>query len=194
MLRQNYQLTETISKKYLTDNDFILDNTVNGFVVRNLPLEYKINLQVYRHPVKENSWNVQLISIYRNDTLLCSFVRNYHHLPILYVKQNDTDYLITSSNYQTITIINLSNGEIKSYVDIDDFNYGCGFCPVYFDWDDEDNTLSVEGCIWACPYEIMICENIDLSNPIESFNNATWKYADDDDIDEDEDEVENTDE
>lgn len=177
MVRKNYQITNTINKNYITE-DYVKHNTAN-FDIHYLPDEYNVIKSDYEYTKNEHTWNVSLISIYKNNNLLCEFVRNYPSISAIYVQQNNTDYLITTSNYQTITIVNLNNGVITSYTDIDDIKFGCGFCPISFDYD--ENTLFVEGCIWGMPYEIMTCENIDLSNPIESFNNANWSYADIDD-------------
>ena len=122
---------------------------------------------------EKHYWEYLFVQIFDQTGKLCAeFARNYYGVDGIVVTQNGTDYFIASSNYQCITIANLKTGEVKSYTDVDDIQHGCGFCPVDFEWD--DGTLLVDGCIWACPYETMKCENIDLENPIPSINTAIW--------------------
>ena len=136
--------------------------------------DYKVTITMYKHQDPEKHyWASMMVQIKNKEGKVCAeFGRNYYSLDGIVVSQNGIDYFVTSSNYQCITICNLCTGEVKSYTDIDDIKHGCGFCPIYFDWD--ENTLYVEGCIWACPYETMKCSNIDLENPIPAFNTAEW--------------------
>jgi hypothetical protein len=120
------------------------------------------------------------IEIYKDNEPYIEFYRNYPSISIAFAEQNSKEFIITSEDYQCITIINLTDKVIKTYTDVDDIQMGCGFCPVDIDWD--EYTLYIEGCIWGCPYETMICRDIDLQNPIDAFNNAEWDTEYDDDI------------
>ena len=142
-----------------------------------LPDRWKIfKTKMDRSDSQPRSWGLLKIEIEKDGKPYMNFIRNYPSLPIAYAVQGEEEFLITSEDYQCITIINLTKKEIKSYSDIDDISHGAGFCPMYIDWD--EGVLYIEGCIWACPEETMIVENIDLNNPINHFNNAEWRFDD----------------
>lgn len=169
MYRKNYGIYPNVTMdmdKYVAGESRELNaEKLNGYTVTATTYKY--------HDPEKHYWNYTKVQVKNAAGKMCAeFWRNYYSLDGIVVTQNGTDYFISSSDYQCITICNLSTGEVKSYTDVDDIKHGCGFCPIYFDWD--DGTLYVEGCIWACPYETMKCENINLEDPVESFNHATW--------------------
>lgn len=176
MQRSNYQeynIGTFKLEKFAPDGD----TKTADFYYNKPPKEWKIQKTLMKNTETERTWGVVKVEIFKDDEFYMSFIRNYPTLPITYAKQNDQEYLITSADYQCITIINLTKKTIKNYVDTDDIKYGAGFCPMSFDWDED--TLYVEGCIWGCPTETMICREIDLENPTEAFNNAEWEDDDD---------------
>lgn len=191
MWRKNYQSIELLDKQHLIENYVLHEVKDISNKIRGLCSPYSVIQQNYKHATKDHIWGSSIIQICSNGTVMFEFVRNYPSFDAIFVEQNGIDYIITSGDYQCITIINLDDMTAKSYVDIDDIKHGSGFCPISFDWDED--TLYVEGCIWACPYETMICREIDLSNPIEAFNNAEWvdedgnDYEEEDDWDDDDD-------
>ena len=142
--------------------------------VKNLPKNYSVYKIVYETP--KGYWDILKIEIYYKDSLLCSFIRNYPTFSaVKYIEQKGIPYLVTSADYQCILIVNLLTGEKREYGDEEGIKKGWGFCPITFDWDDSVSpTLYVDGCFWGADMETMTCSNIDLSNPIESFNNATF--------------------
>ena len=169
MRRENYGLYPNVTidlEKYIEAESRELESKrLNRYTVIATTYKY--------HDPEKHYWNYTKVQVKDAAGKVCvEFWRNYYSLDGIVVTQNNTDYFISSSDYQCITICNLSTGEVKSYTDVDDIKHGCGFCPIYFDWD--DGTLYVEGCIWACPYETMKCSNIDLENPIPAFNSADW--------------------
>lgn len=159
-VKVNHELYEPVSEEIM---HFDHDNP-----------NYKVKVTTWKCKDKtKHYWGNMSAQITDQNNKVCAeFDRNYYSLHGAFVTQNNTDYFITSSDYQCITIINLKTGEVKSYTDVDDIKHGCGFCPIYFDWD--EGTLYVEGCVWAFPWETMKCSNIDLENPIPAFNAAEW--------------------
>ena len=132
---------------------------------------------------KKKYWDICSYDILKYDEeslefkLYMSFGRNYHSLGknlIAYVIQNNKEFLITSSDYQYLTILNLTDKEIKSY-SYGNPNIGAGFCPIsieYFQSSDNnlDNKLKVYGCFWGAPCETLIIKNVDLNNLSSSYN------------------------
>lgn len=133
------------------------------------------------------------------------FGRNYHTLGydlLVYVVQKGEEFILTSSNYMYLTIINLTRKEIKSYFYGIEFKNNDGkiikegFCPVKIIFDqisDTENKLIVNGCFWAWPYENLTIENVDLNDlSCYNFNNENIKreyeeIEEDDEDDEEED-------
>lgn len=111
--------------------------------------------------------------IYKDEIFLLEYYTNYSNAPYLFIKDK---YLLTTIDYQCITIINLQTKEVKTYGDRKRLEMGAGFCPIAFDYDEEDNELIITGCYWGVPEGKMYCEDFDFENPIKSLNEAEVYY------------------
>lgn len=196
MMRQNYKEVETHKYELEAYDIFEERKKVRDHWYHKMPENWAVYSTCMKRSDRPHTWGLTKVEIEKDGQPYMDFIRNYPSIPVLYVKQNEEEFLITSEDYQCITIINLTKKEKKTYGEIDDLRHGAGFCPISFDWDDGD--LYVEGCIWACPEETMIAREIDLNNPTSAFNCADWQsdydddqYCDDDDDDDWEDETEN---
>lgn len=163
----------TISDEFISQNDF------KALFIHRLPIKYSVNVEHFECKNHEKHyWNQCKVHIYENGNEIISFNRNYGAPKAIYVLQNNKEFIVTSADYQCITIVNLTDKTIESYTNEKTYKFGGGFCPISFDWDEDDNTLEIYGCVWACPYGTYYFENIDLSNPTFDWENA--KYIDDD--------------
>lgn len=157
---------------------------VKEIKVKELPKEYTVTKHIYSYYDPEaHYWDMSVIVIYKEGKELCRFLRNYGSIPMIYVKQCGRDFLITSGDYQCITIVDLEKSEVKSYTDPINRKFGAGFCPINFyydeyEWGDKITELMIEGCVWGGPFERMYCENINLRHPIPSLNEAKWADED----------------
>ena len=145
--------------------------------------KWKIIEHKYKYTGEEKYWNICSYDILKYDEessefkIYMTFGRNYHSLGedlIAYAIQNNKEFLITSSDYQYLTILNLTDKEIKSY-SYGNPDIGAGFCPIsieYFQSSDNnlDNKLKVYGCFWGAPYETLVIKNIDLNDLSNSYN------------------------
>lgn len=161
---------ERVPGEYITDFDYPKN-------------KWKIIEHKYKYTGEKKYWDICSYDILKYDEeslefkLYMSFGRNYHSLGkdlIAYVIQNNKEFLITSSDYQYLTILNLTDKEIKSY-SYGNPNIGAGFCPIsikYFQSSDNnlDNELKVYGCFLGAPYETLIIKNVDLNNLSNSYN------------------------
>ena len=171
--------------------------------------KWKIIEKIYKYNDPNiHYWNICSCDILKyNETTntyepYMEFGRNYHTLGyglIVYAIQKGEEFIITSSNYMYLTIINLTRREIKSYFYGIEFknNEGKtikeGFCPVEIKFNqssDTENELIINGCFWACPYENLTIKNVDLNDlSCYNFNNEKIKREyDDKNIEEDDDE------
>lgn len=183
MWRKNYQEYELKNINYSKQGYIVSETKEVTEDIRDLPKNYRVLRLKYKCADPEaHYWDMDRICVYgEGNKPICMFDRNYSGFVAgCYVEQNGKEYWITSADYQCIAIVNLTDSVVKQYVDIDDKQHGCGFCPISIDWDESVNKLYIDGCIWGCPYETMICEDIDFENPIEAFNNAQWESDYDD--------------
>ena len=168
--RSNMNHEVVISDEFISQNDF------KELYIPKLPIKYSVKVEHFtcKNPEK-HYWDQCKIHIYEDGQETIIFSRNYSTPKAIYVSQNEKDFIVTSANYQCVTVINLTDKTIESYTNEEKYRLGGGFCPISFDWDEDDNTLEVYGCVWGCPYGTYYFKNIDLSNPVFDWKNARYK-------------------
>ncbi len=88
--------------------------------------------------------------------------RNYSHFWHSWVQHaNGHEYLLCGEDYQGRTIINLTTGKEQSYFP-ESGHEGWGFCWTAAYASPDSTIVAVDGCYWACPYEIVF---FDFTNP-----------------------------
>jgi hypothetical protein len=96
--------------------------------------------------------------------LIADVKRNYSHFWHSWIQHaNDCEYLLCGEDYQGQTVINLSNAETRTSFEQGAHN-GAGFCWASAYPSPDSKLLAVEGCYWACPYELVV---FDFTNPDE---------------------------
>jgi hypothetical protein len=126
--------------------------------------KYKLVIDYYT--TKKGCWNYSRGRVYdiNSDELIADVKRNYGAFPFSWVDKhtNGHSYLICGADYQGQTIIELDTKQRVDYTP-SSADSGVGFC-----WSDhipspDGNMLMVDGCYWACPYELRI---YDFSEPM----------------------------
>jgi hypothetical protein len=87
-----------------------------------------------------------------DDHVICDLVRNldiFHHT---FVTKGDRELLIAGRSYMSQTIVDLDRG--LEHEPPGDHHDGSGFCWIKCSLSPDGTTLAVDGCVWACPYEI----------------------------------------
>lgn len=100
----------------------------------------------------------------RGDRPIADIKRNYGvfwHKWITHA--NGNEYLLCGEDYQGQTVVNLSKGETRSYFPEDGYEGG-GFCWAAAYPSPDSEVLAIEGCYWACPYDVVF---FDFSSPDE---------------------------
>lgn len=100
----------------------------------------------------------------QTNRLVATIYRNYSDMWRLWVENHKitgADYLLTGEDYQGLTIVNLTSGEMRSYLP-EAAGQGWGWCIVHAELMPDGVTLKMDGCYWACPYEVRV---LDFSNP-----------------------------
>lgn len=174
------------------------DGELKPVYIENLPNTYKVYKEVFKAS-ESRYWAFIRVHIHENNQEILTFDRNYPSLPeSIYVKQCGKEFIITSGDYQTVTIVNLTDLTMESYCNEYRHEKGWGFCPIEFnssydidDSDDEEIELRITGCYWGGSYETYIFPNIDLLNPNLDFSTAECIPEDpEDDYDDDDEEDE----
>ena len=82
--------------------------------------------------------------------------RNYGSFWHCYVEHpNGNEYLLCGEDYQGYTTVNLTEGRTHIYFPDEGYD-GRGFCWAKIYPSPDGKTLAVDGCYWACPYEIVL--------------------------------------
>lgn len=96
--------------------------------------------------------------------LLDDVRRNYGLFWFAWVTRDGLDYLLCGEDYQGYNVIDLAGG--RNVLTFPEAAYkGGGFCWTAVHPSPSGRTLAVEGCYWACPYELVF---YDLPEPTRS--------------------------
>jgi len=101
----------------------------------------------------------------RSRQVIASVRRNYGQFPFAWCEDhpNGHDYLICGEDYQGQTIVELDTAHRVDHLAAQ-AEQGFGFCWAQHYIVPSKNILIVDGCYWACPYELVA---FDFSTPLE---------------------------
>jgi hypothetical protein len=125
--------------------------------------QYRLMTAIHRHP--DDAWAYSSGRAFALlGTAFATIERNYGAFPFLWVEDhpNGHDYLICGEDYQGQTVIELDTGKRVDHLP-DEAKAGHGFCWAQHFISPDRRVLAVEGCYWACPYEVAI---FDFGNPL----------------------------
>jgi len=123
----------------------------------------RFHLLVRYYKTKEGCWSYSRGTVYRKDTgeEVCDIKRNYSTFHHSFVEKSGQEWLITGRSYMSQTIVNLDTGE--EFEPDEDHYDGFAFCWASCSISPDGNTLVVDGCHWACPYEFRFYDFTDPS-------------------------------
>lgn len=112
------------------------------------------------------SWDCSKGVVYGHDSdePIAVVYRNYSSFDFLFVEghENGHDYLVCGEDYQGQTVVELDTGRRLDVLSKGAAE-GVGFCWAVCSYNAEHRMLVVEGCHWACPYELRF---FDFSEPM----------------------------
>ena len=123
---------------------------------------------ITRHATSPGCWSYTKAKVYQegSDQPIAEIRRNYSSMWTAWVENhpaNGHSYLLAGEDYQGQTVVDLTTGE-KRNGRPKSAGYGFGFCWVAATPSPDGTMVAVEGCFWACPYEVVI---YDFSRPDE---------------------------
>jgi hypothetical protein len=123
----------------------------------------RYSLQITEYAAGEPSWHYSRGLVRRVDSahVVADVKRNYGAFWFAWVQRNGREYLLCGEDYQGYNVIDLDSG--ANVLTFPDAAFrGLGFCWVAAHPSPKGDTIAVEGCFWACPYELVF---YDFSNP-----------------------------
>ncbi|WP_143758998.1 hypothetical protein [Paenibacillus odorifer] len=125
--------------------------------------KFKLEIHHYNHVVGIIRYNYTkgIITDSEHKTIDIIY-RNFGTFLFSWLEINGIEYLLGGLDYQGYSIVNLSNKQTKHYVPEEAYK-GHGFCwgeIIYFQ---QKKLIVIDGCYWACPYELVF---YDFSNPM----------------------------
>lgn len=124
----------------------------------------KYRLDIHYYSTRKGCWNYSRGRVYRvaDGELIADIKRNYSTFHHGFVVKDGTEYLIGGRSYMNQTIVNLDEAREVEVSDKDLMKMGTAFCWAQPMLTPDGNTLVVDGCHWACPYEFKF---FDFTNP-----------------------------
>lgn len=131
---------------------------------RKIVQEGAYTLIIDAYSTTKGAWSYTMGTVAKNEKIIANVHRNYsnfwHHFVLNH--PDGHDYLLCGEDYQGQTVIQLDTGKRKDYLP-NAAHLGAGFC-----WGDAKSSpsgtkLFVDGCYWACPYEMIV---YDFSRPM----------------------------
>lgn len=124
----------------------------------------KYSLEVESYSTGKGSWGYTqgIVKEVSSGETLFSIRRNYAsfwHTFVLH--SNEDEYLLCGEDYQGYTVVNLTKRTKRTVLLLPALK-GYGFCWASAMPSPDGRMLAVDGCYWACPYEIVF---FDFSNP-----------------------------
>jgi hypothetical protein len=148
----------------MDDNEIFKDENVKHFT--RLPYEkYSLEISCYKVGEPENHyWDYTRGKVFdKNNNLLLDIKRNYSSFWHLFIEHpNGNDYFLCGRDYHGgYNIFDLTNQKEYAYNPIHE-PYKELFCWISAEFNKDSQQLIVEGCYWACPFELV---TFDFSNP-----------------------------
>jgi hypothetical protein len=143
---------------------FVPENQIAGSAHRALSPSGRYALEVGRYTTGPNSWDYSRGVVTRlSDGLVVADVkRNFGHFWQAWVAHpNGNEYLLCGEDYQGYSVINLTQATQAVYFPERGYDGG-GFCWTAVHPAPDGLVLAMDGCYWACPYDLVL---FDFSDP-----------------------------
>jgi hypothetical protein len=115
-------------------------------------------LEVSSYHTRPGAWDYSrgVVRRARDGRIVADVKRNHGSFWHAWVSRGDgSEYLLCGEDYQGYSIINLRSGVQHRYFPEEAYN-GTGFCWVAAYPSPDGRTVAVDGCYWACPYELVL--------------------------------------
>lgn len=154
-------LSERAEMMYYFQDEFYISEKTE--IIHSTSGKFKLEIHHYNHVEGFIRHNYTKGIVTDSEHKIIDIIyRNYDPFLFSWLEVNGKEYLLCGLDYQGYSIVNLSNKETNHYVPEEAYK-GHGFCwgeIIYFQ---QKKLIVIDGCYWACPYEIVF---YDFSNPM----------------------------
>ncbi|HEX2476789.1 MAG TPA: hypothetical protein VHK01_18695 [Lacipirellulaceae bacterium] len=143
---------------------FTPENRVADSVMSHDSASGNYRLEVCSYSTRPNAWGYTrgIATRVADGQVVADVKRNYSHFWHTWVEHpNGNEYLLCGEDYQGYCVINLTKAKYHVYFP-EAGHQGWGFCWTAAYPSPDRLTLAVDGCYWACPYELVF---YDFRNP-----------------------------
>jgi hypothetical protein len=121
-------------------------------------------LETCRYTTGPKTWNYSrgIVKRVADGTIIADVKRNFGHFWHTWVEHADgNEYLLCGEDYQGYSVVNLTAGTCNTFFPEEGYK-GWGFCWTAAYPSPDTLVLAVDGCYWACPYDVVL---YDFRNP-----------------------------
>lgn len=125
----------------------------------------RYQLVVTSHTTGKATWHYTRGRVYEGERLVATINRNFSAFPFAFVEghgKTGGDYLLCGEDYLGQTCVDLRTGARVDHLPAE-AEEGVGFCWADIRPSPDGTVLAVDGCYWACPYEVII---VDFGDPM----------------------------
>jgi hypothetical protein len=136
---------------------FSLENRVPDSVQVSDSPSGTFRLETCHYSTGQKTWNYSrgIVKRIDDDTIIADVKRNFGHFWHTWVGHADgNEYLLCGEDYQGYSIVNLTAGTCKTFFPEEGYK-GRGFCWTAAYPSPDTFVLAVDGCYWACPYDVV---------------------------------------
>ncbi|MBI1371498.1 MAG: hypothetical protein GC159_01870 [Phycisphaera sp.] len=122
----------------------------------------RYSVEITPHARDKNRWNVTKAVVSCGTEIVTTVLRNFGSFPMSWAERHPSghDYLICGEDYQGQTVVELDTGRRADYID-PRAEKGWAFCWAAHFPTSDGKRLFVDGCYWACPYELVVYDFAD---------------------------------
>jgi hypothetical protein len=118
----------------------------------------RFHLEIRRYSTGPKTWIFSrgVVTRVADGTILADVKRNFRHFWHSWVDHaNGNEYLLCGEDYQGYSVVNLTAGTYTTFFPEEGYR-GCGFCWTAAYPSPDTLVLAVDGCYWACPYDVVL--------------------------------------
>jgi len=144
---------------------FVPENENADSIKEHLSPSGRYKLVTSRFSTGPGTWDYSQGKVFQvgSDEPIAVIQRKYGAFPFLWVENHPKgNFLIGGEDYQGQTVVELDTGKVVNNLS-HGADQGFGFCWADYSFNEVWCVLVVDGCHWACPYEIKL---FDFSDPI----------------------------
>ena len=120
----------------------------------------------------------EICRLYHNGRMVFEWKNKYEKTRMAKIihHADGNSYLVFTEDLYGYSVLNLDTLDCLHYIPAESYGSYPGDFEETFIWCDcfyqpETNLLAVEGCIWACPYDVIV---LDFSHPMVAVEAAQW--------------------